>query len=392
LDTREFSTVNYPSCIFLLERPGTFPYERFAYNALRIGVEALNAANLPDHLEIGFDVGLFEDKPWSLNAEVTPIGTSTSPAGYGVKTSPFTPLVLFGIIHRIGNRLLDSVVLKEWQYEPQSFVAEIQAIGKVVAVAVGEYRTRGLGYSLRTLIERFDLSLSNIYESVDDFDVSVQFIVYHEIAHAYVDQFAQMQNYLPNHDFRAFEFIADLVATSWIYSGLIVNTLDSSSYREMRGFSTHAESIRENTKWVLRTQLIVLVFLALSSAVHSRGRVSLEGGPLHPHTYLRYTMQQLHFMTLVLSNYKDAFTSKEIEAIDTLWSQALRLFITTGLVPVSDLNVIFDDTRFADIRRAAAIAQELDISELRSARPFLAQLEAFSPKSDSDMSTLRFVE
>ena len=91
LDTTEFSTVSYPSCVFLLERPSAFPYERFAYDALRIGVEALNAASLPDRLEIRFDLGLSADEPWILNSEVAAIGTSASPAGYSIRTSPFTP-------------------------------------------------------------------------------------------------------------------------------------------------------------------------------------------------------------------------------------------------------------------------------------------------------------
>ncbi len=388
----EFSTVSYPSCLFLLERPGVFPYERFAYNALRIGVEALNAASLPDRLEIGFDLGLSTGKPWTLNAEVAPIGGSASPMGYRIETSPFTPLVLFGVSHRIGNRLFDPVVFKKWQSEPESFVAEIQSVAQVIAEAVKEYRIRGLGYSLKTLIEQFGLSLSNLYKSVDDFDASVQLIVHHEVAHAYVDQFAHMNNGMPEQDFRAFEFIADMVATSWLYTGLIVNTPDSEGYREMRGFSTHVESIRENTKWVLRAQLIVLVFSALSGAIRRGGKVSLEGGPLHPHTHLRYMMQQVHFMTLVLSNYGDTFNSKELEAVDKLWREALGIFITAGLVPVGELNVLFDDARFADIRRAATIAQELDITELRNAHPFLAQLRAFRPKSTSDVEALRLTE
>lgn len=391
LDTTEVSTVSYPSCIFLLERPGVFAYERFAYNALRIGVEGLNASSLPDRLEIGFNLGLSTDEPWLLNAEVAAIRASASPAGYSIGTSPFTPLVLFGITHRIGNRLFDPVVLGKWQAEPNSFVAEIQAIAQVIAAAIREYQRRGLGYSLKTLIEQFDLSLSNIYNSVDDFDVSVKFIVHHEVAHAYVNQFTHMNYGMSEKDFRAFEFIADLVATSWLYSGLIKNTPDSEGYREMRGLSNHAESIRENTKWALRTQLIVLVFLALSGAIHRGGKVSLEGGPLHPHTHLRYMTQQVHFMTLVRSNYRDAFDSQELEAVDQLWRDALGLFIAAGLVPADELNVLFDDTSFADIRRAADIAQELDINELRGAQPFLAQLRAFRPESVSDVNALRFM-
>jgi len=87
-----------------------------------------------------------------------------------------------------------------------------------------------------------------------------------------------------------------------------------------------------------------------------------------------------------------AFNSKELEAIDELWREALNLFVSAGLVPVDDLKVLFDDQRFADIRRAAVIAQDLDIAELRDAQPFLAQLRAFRPKSVSDIDALKFAK
>ncbi len=103
-------------------------------------------------------------------------------------------------------------------------------------------------------------------------------------------------------------------------------------------------------------------------------------------------MQQIFFMTLVLSNYKDLFNDQELEAVDELWQEALNLFVVAGLMPVNDLNVLFDDTRFADIRRAGTIAQDLDIAELRGAQSFLAQLRAFHPKSASDVDALKFVE
>ena len=390
LETTAFSTVSYPSCIFLLERPGVFAFERFAYNALRIGVEVLNAIGLADQLEVHFSLGVSTGRPWILNAEIEPVGTLTSPSGYRMGTSPFAPLVLFGISHRIGNKLFDPTVLEEWQSDPRKLLAEIQEIARLVAAAVEEYREKGLGYALRALIHEFDLSLANLGTSVDDFDATVQFIVHHEVAHAYVNQFARLEKDMSDQDFRAFEFIADMVATSWLYRGLIVNTPDSTSYREMRGLSTHAESIRENTKWVLRAQLTVLVFLVLSSAMNHGGKVSLEGGPLHPHTYLRYIMQEVHFMTWVLSNYRDSFDTRELETIDKLSREALNLFITAGLVPIDELDVLFDDTRFADIRRAATIAKELNIAELRGALPLLAQLEAFRPGSISDVNALRF--
>jgi len=83
----------------------------------------------------------------------------------------------------------------------------------VIAGSINEYRTKSLGHSLKKLIEGFELNLSNLFSSVDNFDASVQLIVHHEVAHAYVDQFAHMRNDMSEQDFRAFEFITDMVAT-----------------------------------------------------------------------------------------------------------------------------------------------------------------------------------
>lgn len=392
LDTASFSNANYPSCVFLLERAGTFSYERFAYNSLRIGVEALNAKGFTDQISVDFSLGLDRQQPWTLNAEIATIGDSEGQDGYRIRTSPFTPLVLHGISYQVGNKLLDLEILVQWLSEPDKFSEEIRSIAQMIQRAVKGYRNNSLGESLNTLIEGFELNLENIYKSVDDFDVTVKFIVMHEVAHAYVNQFEYMSEGIPKQDFRAFEYVADLVATSWLYSGIIVNTPDSEGYRKTRGFWSHEESIRENTIWVLRSQLIVLIFLALASAIREKGKVSMEGGMLHPHTYLRYMMQQNHFMTLVLSNYKGSFNSEQIETVDKLWQEALKLFTITGLVPTDELNAIFDDDKFSDIRRAGVIAEKLDIPELRGAHKFLEQLKAFRPNSTADLETQNFTE
>lgn len=63
--------VTYPSSLFSLAKDEVFPYERFAYNVLDVGVEALHRKKLPERLLVDFTRLPAGSSPWSINTGIT---------------------------------------------------------------------------------------------------------------------------------------------------------------------------------------------------------------------------------------------------------------------------------------------------------------------------------
>lgn len=375
LDSTEWSTVHYPSAVFGTEKHGVFPFERFAFDALRIATEALAAVSLPAAVSVTFDPHGRAD-PWALNAWIR---QEPNTRGYAIETTLFTPPVLLALCHRVIRPLFSyEDTSRSWRNDPTGLHAELTAIGNLVIAAANTCRNGGVGRALLELRDGGRYSLFDLPVTAQYFDAAVQFIVNHEAAHAYVKQFERLRTGIGALDLKAYEFLADLTATSWMYRKFIVNTPHTPAYRELREFDTHDEAIRANTQTVLESQLTVLAFLALSEATRTRSPVTLGEGPRHPHTMVRYLMQQVHFMTLVLSNYSSAFDDGHLEAIDGWWREAMLLLTTAGLLPQDTEDVLTDDKFFAAVRRAGELAETLQVEELRKAAPFLRQMAAIA--------------
>lgn len=278
-------------------------------------------------------------------------------------------------------------MLLQWSQQPNQLQLEFGKLGALVTSAAIECKKRGVGSALMKLRDGAGCSLQELTGTVDYFDSAVQFIVNHETAHAYVQQFERMRTGLSDLDRQAFEFLADLTATSWMYRKFVVLTPDTTEYRKLRGCRTHYQAIRANTKMVLASQLTVLAFLGLGEALQADGRVTFEGGRTHPHTMVRYLVQQIHFMTLVLSNYPDAFPPKQLRIIDKWWNTVMVLFTVVGLVPCNTEDVLTNDEHFAAARRAGELAEELGVAELRKAAPFLKSMTAVRHNLAADAST-----
>ena len=54
IDTKELSMIEVPSAVYSLEFHEIYPYDRFAHNTLRIGIEALHQKNLPESILVSF--------------------------------------------------------------------------------------------------------------------------------------------------------------------------------------------------------------------------------------------------------------------------------------------------------------------------------------------------
>lgn len=192
-------------------------------------------------------------------------------------------------------------------------------------------------------------------------------------------QLTQRQRVLNNNDYRAFEIVVDLVAVNWLYRKMIRNTPDTEVYRALRGLKDHSESIRENTRLVMESQMLVLIFLCFAGAIQNNGRVSLEGGMFHPHSLIRYLLQQVHFQTLVFSNFGEHFSKAQKAELDDLWRTDLQLFVAAGLITETDLAALSDSSHADDVNRAADIIDDFVVDDLEKCTRFLRQFSAMKP-------------
>ncbi len=82
------SHVIYPSNIFLLEKHEIFPYERFAYNVMKIGVSTLK-----DKFDNNqFDVDMTDDSSIMMNFSIERFANEE---GYVINTNAYTSPLLF---------------------------------------------------------------------------------------------------------------------------------------------------------------------------------------------------------------------------------------------------------------------------------------------------------
>lgn len=286
-------------------------------------------------------------------------------------------------------------LLCRWLDDEKLFRNHVVDFGDALSAAIAEYKKAGLARCLRKLIGDLNLDLRRLQVSADYYDLCTQFIVNHEAAHAYTGQIMQGLGQLSQDDRRSFEFVADLVATEWLYNRMVRNTPDTQEYREFKGFEEHSESIFNNTWTAVQSQVLVLLVFAIASAMRKDGSVSLEGGRRHPHGFLRHFVQQVHFMTLVLSNQGKHLSDEAVEMIDSNWDACLSLFLRSGLINVDEVKVLLQKDRFADLGRAADLIARYDIRELRKAAPFLRTLEQRVPamaKGDQRLDLLSFIE
>ena len=356
--------VLYPSSIFRLEKHEIFPFERFAYCAMKIGADVLPPANLPNSIEISFDDSNSIFKyPWLVNAGIM---QNIYGDGFKIITTSLTPVIIMAICHSIGLYLFNS----DHDLDKFEFRKKVTDLGNNLNSLINSYNNDGLQKSIRSLFDDIGLGIFNFSAPVLFFDLTTQFIVNHEIAHAYAGQLTSKHNYSEGEN-RAFEFIVDLVATEWLYNKMIRNTPDTEEYRNLRGVKNYSESIIENTMTTLDMQINTVLVFAFAGAIVNGGHFSLEGGISHPHPLSRYGLQMMHLTTLVLSNYKDIF-SKEVETeLGDRWTYYFSFLIESGLISQNDIKAMASGTFYADLKDAIGLINTHNILELKKVVPFL---------------------
>jgi hypothetical protein len=213
------ATIHLPTDIFVLSRDENFAFERFAYNVLTAAVPALRAAGLPDNIAVHVD-----DGEELLDVWIRPqLGKHQAVTGFEVHASVLTPLVLLGVCDRFGRQLFDQTGIRSWSENADAFRARVNEFCGSLGEVVRDYKRGGLEACVRNFLANIEFRTKNLKYTVNCYDLVLKFVANHEVAHAYVGQFTTATK-LSVDEGRSFEFIADILATEWLYNTMIRNT------------------------------------------------------------------------------------------------------------------------------------------------------------------------
>ena len=374
ITSRAISTVHYPNAVLALERMAFLPFERVAFVALRIGTEVLPLTAAPESMTVRLD-GMEGREPWEIGVHIlqaTDFGGSIK--SYQVETTPFTPLMLFGLASALRPHL-DRALAQDAPASIDVFKRDLNAVGAAWQHAITLAKAGPIGPALARLRDELPVTETTYAEGRAWFDAVVQLLMGHEMAHTYVHRLAWVDSLNSDRDLRALEILADLVAVSWVYSRLVRNTPDTEEYRAIRGFEDHGEAIRINGLTGALSLVLLLVVFAVAAAPHNRGAANLSGGSHHPHSLVRFQLQIIHFCTIVLSRHSTAFTDSEREALVKGPQSLLDLCVSIGLVSRTDVALLQSADWLGDVARASELATLHDVPELREITRFLRQVQ-----------------
>jgi hypothetical protein len=357
--------IEIPSAVYSLEFHEIFPYNRFAYNTLRIGVEVLHEKKLPESILVSFLEGTTDNRWWKINAGIGNWVTQNGLIhGFRIATSPLTPLLIFGVCHILGPLLFEIEKKKETFADPLRFQNEFIKFGNILANSLNTYRDHGLASAIRYFYTKHSISVFDIQESMSLYDSCSGFIANHEIAHAFVGQLASNIRHLKSEELQAFELIVDLVATQWLYKKMIVNTPDSHEYRIFRERDSYEDCIVSNAFNLVKSQILNFLFFVLASAFNNNGQISLKSGFSHPHTLLRHTVQNIHFTTLISSNWTNIVGETQLEELASYSLKYMGLFINAGFLSRKDFDDCFSQKTAQTLKTVEGLIDEFGVTDL----------------------------
>jgi len=371
IETGLTSSVVYPSGLFSLEKDEVYPYERFAYNVLDAGVYGLHLRGLPESISVDFTRVLPGCSPWSINASVSVNQDSDGrPLSFTLSTPEFAPAIFYMFAAIIISDFFDDDSFVAFKDDPRKLGERIQHFIDGASAGVRAYRDKGLAHAIRAGYEHLDLSILDLQNYADGFDLLTKQIAYHEVAHAYIRQFMRDQDTSSTQG-RAFELIADLVATEWLYNVMVRNTPDTEEYREFRGLDTYADTILTNSLMSIRSQQAGLILSAISGAQRTKGPLSLTGSKSHPPALQRYQLQHIHLYTLIASNFSDVLPEENLALVGQDWSERMDMLVRSGVIPLHDLEDSLDLLHCDTIETAADLIEEHNVPELRRTVEYL---------------------
>jgi hypothetical protein len=374
IETGQKTTIIYPSGLFSLEKDEVFPYERFAYNVLEVGIYALKLADLPECLTLDFTHFSENGSPWLINCSVLP---QYSPDGeiisFKVAIPELVPALIYMFCFAVVSKLFHDDNYKTFKTDPHKARKLIQYFVDGGSASVRAYKKNGIGRAIRAGYEHFGLIFNDLFKTGDDFDMLTKQIAYHEIAHIYVSDLIKQTKALGAQRF-AFELIADLVGTEWFYNAMIRLTPDTDEYRNLRGMDTFEETIFANSLMAMKSQQAILILSAIAGAQRSGGKVSLSGGQTHPPGFQRHQLQHIHLHTLIASNFSDVLSEHQLKQIKSNYSDIMDILVASGIIPMADVMPTLDPLECDSIEAAADLIEELKVSELIRVVPFLRSI------------------
>ena len=356
----------YPSDIYQLERHMSYPFERFAFNSAEIAIRAFDTKKNDKSIV----VDTTDDSKIDLNFGISELTSST---GYKIATSVYSPILLSAFCMYFGSQFNDNELLSKYIKNPNEFEEYIKVFGNTVANIILNSKNKSLSNWIEDIYNSFNIDLFTYFKSVSDsYDICSKFIANHEIAHAYVNQFIHLSS-LTEKQFKAFEYVADLLSVEWLYNKFVRNTPDSEDYKKFRGFETYEECILSNIYMVEENLQLMLLFIGISSALSSDGRFSLEGGSSHPNYLSRNIMQRAHFETLVLSNFATIVNDVEAEKIFERASLYTALYAKTSLFTAKDLEYL--SSIKSDFQEIGEVVRKYGVTDLDKIIPFIENLK-----------------
>jgi hypothetical protein len=357
------SRVLYPSALFSLERDEILPYERFAYCILGLTIEVLHDKGLAEDVTISFGRNEALFAPWQINAGIRcHLDSNDAPRAFEF----LMPELLPGMAFLYCSSFATDFVVQSPEEVRSSFLSFLE----VADAAVKAYKQGGISAALRAAYDKAELVITEVNcEATLTFDLLAKQIGYHEVAHGYANLLGgQEENPVRR---RSFELVADLLATQWLYKGMIVNTPDTAAYRKFTGAVSYGESIYRNCQSVQRSYFALLGLFALAGAQRTGGRVSLDGGTTHPPGMQRHVLLHVHFMTLVRSNFAKVLSGDQLNSLDKDWSRMLGRFHEAGIILTSDIQANLDPREADTLEAAADVIESKGIKEVNHVVPLL---------------------
>jgi hypothetical protein len=248
----------------------------------------------------------------------------------------------------------------------------LTAFVEAASTGVRAYKLQGFAHAIRASYDHLGLTVEDLRRSSDAYDLLTKQIAAHEVGHVYGLHLESGRSPTPVHH-RAYELIADLLATGWLYNKMIRNTPDTDEYRKIRGVSSHSEAIFSNSLMTQRSQDALLCFMALAGAQRKNGVFTLDGGKSHPPGLQRYFLQTIHFDTYVRSNFSRVLSSGQIATLDADRKHNISNFVSSGVLSQSDIDQYLDVREFDTVEAAADLIEEMNVRDLMAIVPVLRE-------------------
>ncbi|MCK4410801.1 hypothetical protein KAV67_00820, partial [Candidatus Bipolaricaulota bacterium] len=285
------------------------------------------------------------------------------PSLFRITTPELAPAIFYMFSSVVVSEFFDEEGFKAFRINPRKLGERIRYFISGASAGVRMYREKGLGQAIRAGYDHFGLSILDLQDFIDDYDLLTKQIAFHEVAHAYIGQFMRKQRPTGTEQ-QAFELIADLVATRWFYNVMVRNTPNTDEYRGFRGMDTYADTILANAVMTTRLQLANLMLSAIAGAQCTKGTLSLAASQTHPPGLQRHDLQHLFLLTLIASDFSDILSEEGLSAVQQDWNEKMDVLACSGMLPLEAVKLMLDPSQCEVLEVAADLIEELHIPEL----------------------------